>query len=1441
MFEYNADGYQMVNPAWYWLFNYKNQCWDKAETGLDGSITVYQWDKKLKKYTRTGTFKSVDYTLYHTPTENDYAYWYARKSSYQSDPMYKTEYEDPNKEKDNSLLGQVWKWSGSEWIKVSETGAGQIDASKDTYIIAHGLRNSYKEAWISSMAEALDDKGQVLCIDWGDESLHDDFASGDYNASHIDDAAVYAALLLSQVMQTSGVLSNGKVSLDGFESKITMVGHSFGAHLSAYFANYVNGRIKCIQGLDSAEEDTQANPIILGSGAASDVFFYKSSDILGGGDTWTGKDSLLGGVNLYVVSLPYELSAEDGLSTGTLDTSEHGYAHSFFTKYMGLSDGDRSIHNQILEDIKKVGVKWHGVVNGSNMQMDCVNMGYYLSKNVLTQDSGWSYSDYNAAVARIVGKMNATFADIKDELDMPAEIYAVACLTALDVQDLKVNGIALAETMDKTAPAAVKVKTNKQFSIDFTVKNFADNISFEHQDLKNAQMMQQMTHEIWLSSSETFAPSNPMQSVRLYSSLYDSGNEELYSIGALGSDDVQATVAVDHVSLMKWIESNSDLKEQYQKTGAVDVYVHVRAGVDGNNSAAYIPGELQSNDNALVQKISVEIDPGDWQWRYNFRTKCWDKLAKLEDGSYIAYQWNASAQNWTNVKYLKAERFGSANDIGAYSDDEFGYFYTELSSIMGHSFYEDEDRNKDRSVPGLIWVWQKGDWAQVTEDVFREETYENTYIIIHGLRNTIRTESTEWMENIASSLAARDKNARILGIDWGDWADGDLGGQGDLLATGIDNGAERSATMLAQLIGNYYTAGQVNISSLGDVHLIGHSYGAHYSAYLSGSMLGQTVKNLYALDAAQTFLQVNDTKLNPSSADNVYFYKSSTRLGGEKEFGDFNFYTVSRDGQLASPFHLLSVELLDTEAHSYATQFFNESIQSSIYSGFYFSNQEYFDDFSAYRNTWQGIVNGAHDGRIECVTIGYEKDEYGWTVADYMSTVQNCHTGADVIRYSLYRDAANTASAVTGGYAMHQNLYFNKYLVDYAVDSERITINGQVAGDRGVEIEYGEDVTIRIPVKNWADNTSFGTDEVLDAQELQNSTCNVWISPYASGEGGSMYLWSSTDLSDVNSGVKYHEELLVAPGEEVTYNYGLVLTESDVENILSCCGTQEQIDKYHSTGKAELYVYVQAGAQEDSSSFIKGELSQGDNWSSGQKIIVEKEKTGIQTIFVIDISGSMGEEIARVRSGLLDYINNLRKSSDSDIVPTMQLVTFKQPRSNGTEYQHVHTFTTNSLSEMAAEVGDLRADGGYYSYENSNHALKVALNNIAQGGNIILATDEPAAPGVNVNSLIRLANRKSVTVHSIISGYLTSHQSYVPTVSAYSEQSDAFASSPATVLEKGDVDQNADDEINNATSISVGQFVENTLNYGSDRYDWYKINLTKHYEYTIRGGASFFL
>lgn len=1423
MADINVTDYDTtINPAWYWLYNYQTQCWDKAETGLDGIITVYQWSKEEKIWVYKRQFTNISYTLHHTPSENDYAYWYAQKSSYQSDPINKTEYDIPNSENDNSLLGQVWKWNGSGWIKIDNQGAGKIDQNRETYVIVHGLRNSYNEQWISSMAAALASKGQVLCIDWGDKAKHDDFKpyDGDYNASNIDNAAARAAILLSQVLGTyrdsyseKNVIGGTKVSLGGFESNINLVGHSFGAHLSAYFSKYVTGTIKSIHGLDSAEEDTQANPIILDSDSASSVFFYKTSDILGGGDTWVQQDSLLGGINVYVVPQYYELSAEEGLSTLYVDKDKHSYAYDFFRRYMSGSYSSTS-HNQILSDLKDSGCKWHGIVNASSMQMDCVNVGYMLADNYLTENSSWTYKDYDATVSRIVGKMNTTFASVKDLIDMPAEIYAVACMTALDVQDLSINGTSVSESLDVNAPAAARMETNKLFSVNFAVKNYADNVSFNRNDVISAQKMQNMTHEVWLSISETLDVNNKSSSICLYSSLYDSNDSELFSVEANATDYVSANVAIDHVTLLKWINSSSELSIQFKNNASVDLYMHVRVGVDANNRATYIPGELQSNDNSVVQKVSVKFNEGIWTWCYNSRSKCWDKVTQLENGSYIAYQWNSSEQDWTNVKFLRLSNVSDKSE--SVDSDTYNYYY------------EDIDVNKDGSQPGQIWLWENGNWVKISEKEIREKSCSDTYVITHGLRNTLRDTSTEWMDGIASALSQKDKDARILAIDWGDWSMEAMGGIGDVFAMGIVPGAERSATMLSQLIGNYSSSGKVNTSSLGKVHLIGHSYGAHYSAYLASKFVNRPV-SLVGLDSAEELFQMHDVILGPQSAENVYFYKSSLGLGGgdagDKPLGKFNFYTVGKNGQIT-----MKIGNDDTweggfvDNHGYAYSFYQKSIKDAGINGeagYGIEGTDYYRELSSiagiisqknnYNDYYIGVV-GANN-RIECVSKAYYEPKYGtttpaWTVLDYWTRIQSVRS--------------NTQSGFPSGIEgfvkneidVSDNIEAVAYLVDY-IAPESVSINSiSSSGDLPLHVNIGDDYTIEFSVYNYADNHAFSADTIKNAQKNQHSTCRVW-------------------LSTSNEGLDFSKSVLINSTGNLfglfgnTDNSLSVLPESSSKISFDIEVTKEHIQKLGITNNGEYYLYVQVGINSKTGNYIAGELASHDN--ATEAIPIEVKNEGTATTFVVDISGSMSGEINSVKAALKNYIN-----SGYTTGKMMKLITFWDDP--GTQKL---AKATKDPEEMLEAINGLRVTGGISPGEISLHALETAINETSRDGQIILITDEVPHTGGNPKSLSYLtskANKKGVKIYTSFTGSFSSLSSSVYSSnggSTYALRAATVADEDAGMDSISSESATADDTYTTATVVTADHNVTGSVHYSEDRYDWYKITLSKNYTYSF--------
>jgi hypothetical protein len=141
-------------------------------------------------------------------------------------------------------------------------------------------------------------------------------------------------------------------------------------------------------------------------------------------------------------------------------------------------------------------------------------------------------------------------------------------------------------------------------------------------------------------------------------------------------------------------------------------------------------------------------------------------------------------------------------------------------------------------------------------------------------------------------------------------------------------------------------------------------------------------------------------------------------------------------------------------------------------------------------------------------------------------------------------------------------------------------------------------------------------------------------------------------------------------------------------------------------------------------------------WSKARSI------GGISIAFVIDDTGSMGQEIAGVRNALQAFIDVV--AAGGGTAPTIQLITFKD---------NVTTrITSNDLAAVRAVVGTLSASGGDDCPEAGAQALQVAANNISPGGTILFATDASSQPGVNIGAVVGQLRAKGVTLNTVLSG-----------------------------------------------------------------------------------------
>lgn len=129
--------------------------------------------------------------------------------------------------------------------------------------------------------------------------------------------------------------------------------------------------------------------------------------------------------------------------------------------------------------------------------------------------------------------------------------------------------------------------------------------------------------------------------------------------------------------------------------------------------------------------------------------------------------------------------------------------------------------------------------------------------------------------------------------------------------------------------------------------------------------------------------------------------------------------------------------------------------------------------------------------------------------------------------------------------------------------------------------------------------------------------------------------------------------------------------------------------------------------------------------------------------FVIDVTGSMGEEIGQVKSEVRTMVENL--SDDEDPPSRYILVHFGDPCA-------CEPFVTSDPSRLIAEVDTLYASGGDDCPEYSQTALFKAVNQSSFFGKVYLFTDATAKDSWVRFAVSAVATLKFVTISCLLTG-----------------------------------------------------------------------------------------
>jgi uncharacterized repeat protein (TIGR01451 family) len=138
----------------------------------------------------------------------------------------------------------------------------------------------------------------------------------------------------------------------------------------------------------------------------------------------------------------------------------------------------------------------------------------------------------------------------------------------------------------------------------------------------------------------------------------------------------------------------------------------------------------------------------------------------------------------------------------------------------------------------------------------------------------------------------------------------------------------------------------------------------------------------------------------------------------------------------------------------------------------------------------------------------------------------------------------------------------------------------------------------------------------------------------------------------------------------------------------------------------------------------------------------------VEMAVVVDVTGSMQEEINGVKKAMLDFINELDQSTFplSALVTFRDDVTFKAVTSDG-------MVLTNAIK-------GIKVSGGGTCQEASVEALNKAVDHVEDGGTILFVTDASPYDDADVDALTERLRNKGIRLNAIITGNCTQKDSW---------------------------------------------------------------------------------
>ncbi|XP_038073630.1 pancreatic lipase-related protein 2-like [Patiria miniata] len=297
-------------------------------------------------------------------------------------------------------------------------------------------------------------------------------------------------------------------------------------------------------------------------------------------------------------------------------------------------------------------------------------------------------------------------------------------------------------------------------------------------------------------------------------------------------------------------------------------------------------------------------------------------------------------------------------DIGCFTDEApFDVFFR--FPPMSPEYINTEFLLYTRLNPSLYMKVDRTDPASVEYSTFSPR--RRTVFIIHGF--TEKGSRAEWMKEMKDTLLEAE-NLNVFLVDW-------ASGSRNLYTQSVQN-----TRVVGRVIAKFIQFLNTETgASFDQIHLIGHSLGAHISGYAGAYQPG--IARITGLDPAGPNFRDNDPacRLDPTDAifvDNIHSDGETLLelgMGLQQPLGDVDFYPNGGKEQPGCP-KTVSDKLDDTESelkcsHFRAVYYFTESIQTTQCQ------------FASYPcSSWDEFLNGqcSDCGALGCPSMGYRAD-----------------------------------------------------------------------------------------------------------------------------------------------------------------------------------------------------------------------------------------------------------------------------------------------------------------------------------------------------------------------------------------------------------------------------------------------------------------------------------